>query len=98
VQYELNDVSGTIVGFRCPPHVKGINDTGYHLHFLSKDKTQGGHVLSFVMDEGICAINICTNHFVILPEGGAALAGLDLRGDVVDEFHEALHGAAAEGE
>lgn len=98
VQYEMNDVSGTIVGFRCPPHVKGINDIGYHLHFLSDDKTQGGHVLSFVMDEGTCAINICTNHFVILPEGGAVLAGLDLRGNVVDEFHEALHVAAAEGE
>lgn len=98
VQYEMRDVSGTIVGFRCPPHVKGINDVGYHLHFLSHDKTQGGHILSFVMERGTCAINICSNHYVILPEDGAVLAGLDLRGDLVDEFHAALHQAAADSE
>lgn len=90
VQFEMKDVTGMIVGFRGPPHVKGINDTGYHLHFLSDDKTQGGHILAFVMDRGTCAINICSNHFVILPEDGAALAGLDLRGDLVDEFDKAL--------
>jgi acetolactate decarboxylase len=98
VQFEMRDVTGTIVGFRCPPHVKGINDVGYHLHFLSDDKTKGGHILSFVMDRGSCAIDICSNHLVILPEDGAVLAGLDLRGNLVDEFHEALHGAAPEGE
>lgn len=90
VQFEMNDVSGTIVGFRGPPYVKGINDTGYHLHFLSDDKTQGGHILEFVMDRGTCAINICSNHVVILPEHGAALAGIDMSRDLVDEFHEAL--------
>ena len=33
---------GTIVGFRCPPFVKGINVPGYHLHFIKSDFTQGG--------------------------------------------------------
>lgn len=89
-QFEMNDVSGTIVGFRAPPYVKGINDPGYHLHFLSDDKTQGGHILAFVMDRGTCAIDICSNHFVILPEDGAALAGIDLSKDLVKEFEEAL--------
>ncbi len=78
VHSEMQDVPGTIVGFRCPPFVRGINDPGYHLHFLSDDKTQGRHLLSFVMDRGTCAIDICSNHFVILPEDGAALAGVDL--------------------
>jgi acetolactate decarboxylase len=90
VQFEMKDVSGTIVGFRGPPYVRGINDTGYHLHFLSDDKTQGGHILEFVMDRGTCAINICGNHHVILPEDGAALAGIDMSRDLVTEFHEAL--------
>jgi acetolactate decarboxylase len=89
-QFEIRDVSGTIVGFRSPPYVKGINDPGYHLHFLSHDKKQGGHVLAFVMDQGTCAVDICSNHFVILPEHGAALAGIDLSRDVVKEFEEAL--------
>jgi acetolactate decarboxylase len=92
IQFEMNDVSGTIVGFRCPPYVKGINDTGYHLHFLSDDKTRGGHIREFVMDRGTCAINICGNHLVIVPEDGAPLAGIDMSRDLVDEFHHALSG------
>jgi acetolactate decarboxylase len=89
-QVEMKDVSGTIVGFRGPPYVKGISDPGYHLHFLSDDKMQGGHILAFIMDRGTCAINICSNHFVILPEDGAVLAGLDLTRDLFKEFHQAL--------
>ncbi len=95
VHSEMKDVPGTIVGFRCPPFVRGINDPGYHLHFLSDDKTQGGHLLSFVMDQGACAIDICSNHHVILPDDGAALAGVDLSRDLVKEFHEELEALSA---
>jgi acetolactate decarboxylase len=92
-QFELTDLSGTIIGFRCPPYVRGINDPGYHLHFLSEDRTRGGHVLDFAMVRGSCALDICSNHFVILPEEGAALAGIDMTKDLVEEFEEALsHG------
>jgi len=86
-QFEMKDVSGTIVGFRCPPYIRGINDVGYHLHFLSDDKTQGGHILEFIMDQGTYAIDICSNHLVLLPDDGAVLAGLDLTKDLVKEFH-----------
>ena len=43
--FELKDQEGTLVGFRFPPYATGINVSGYHFHFLSKDKTSGGHVL-----------------------------------------------------
>ena len=39
------EVSGTLVGIRCPAWVKGLNVPGYHWHFLSEDKKIGGHVL-----------------------------------------------------
>ncbi|MFC1511598.1 acetolactate decarboxylase [Candidatus Latescibacterota bacterium] len=92
VQREMKDVSGMIVGFRSPPYVRGIGDPGYHLHFISDERTQGGHVLAFVMDRGTCAVDICSNHLVILPEDGAALADIDLSKDLVKEFHDALSG------
>ena len=41
-EFDMNNVFGTIVGFRCPPYVNGINVPGYHLHFISRDRTQGG--------------------------------------------------------
>ncbi|NCD32170.1 MAG: acetolactate decarboxylase [Spartobacteria bacterium] len=45
--FEMNDVSGHVVGFYCPPYVKGVNVPGFHLHFLSDDKQFGGHILDF---------------------------------------------------
>ena len=90
VQSQARDVSGTIIGFRSPPYVRGIGDPGYHLHFLSEDRMRGGHVLAFDMVKGECAIDICSNYHVMLPEEGAALAGVDLGKDLVKEFHDAL--------
>jgi acetolactate decarboxylase len=42
---EFKDVEGTMIGFRCPPYIEGVNVPGYHFHFLDKDRKQGGHVM-----------------------------------------------------
>jgi len=43
--FELTDVEGTMLGFRFPAYVEGIEVAGYHLHFISADRDRGGHVL-----------------------------------------------------
>jgi acetolactate decarboxylase len=43
--FELTDVAGTMLGFRFPAYVEGIEVAGYHLHFISDDRSRGGHVL-----------------------------------------------------
>lgn len=43
--FELKNIRGTLVGFRYPAYMEGVNVPGYHFHFLSADKTIGGHVL-----------------------------------------------------
>jgi acetolactate decarboxylase len=43
--FELEDVAGTMLGFRFPAYVEGIEVAGYHLHFISDDRRRGGHVL-----------------------------------------------------
>jgi len=43
--FEFRDVRGTIVGFRFPDYIKGVNLPGWHLHFVTEDETGGGHVL-----------------------------------------------------
>ena len=43
--FELTDVEGTMVGFRFPTYVEGIEASGYHLHFLDAGRRRGGHVL-----------------------------------------------------
>jgi acetolactate decarboxylase len=44
-QFKFEDTAGTMVGFWCPPYARSINVTGWHLHFLTKDLTGGGHAL-----------------------------------------------------
>jgi acetolactate decarboxylase len=43
--FELRDVEGTMLGFRFPAYAEGIEVAGYHLHFISADRSRGGHVL-----------------------------------------------------
>ncbi len=44
--FELADVEGTMLGFRFPDYAEGIEVSGYHLHFISADRSRGGHVLA----------------------------------------------------
>jgi acetolactate decarboxylase len=43
--FDLEDVSGTMLGFRFPAYAEGIEVGGYHLHFIGEDHRCGGHVL-----------------------------------------------------
>ncbi len=78
--FEMTNINGTIVGFRSPGFVKGINVPGYHFHFLSDDLTRGGHVLDFEIDSGNCKIDICNKFLLILPTDDK-LKNIDLTRD-----------------
>jgi acetolactate decarboxylase len=43
--FELGEAEGSMLGFRFPAYVEGIEVAGYHLHFISADRSRGGHVL-----------------------------------------------------
>ena len=90
-EFNMNDVSGTIVGFRCPSYVSGINVPGYHLHFISRDRTQGGHILSFEMLEGRCDVDILDQFFLRLPET-KDFAELDFSRDRSKELNDVEKG------
>jgi acetolactate decarboxylase len=55
--FELADVEGTMLGFRFPDYVEGIEVSGYHLHFIEADRTRGGHVLGSHCD-GILRVRL----------------------------------------
>lgn len=42
---------GTIIGFRSPEYTQGIGVAGIHLHFITADEKQGGHVLTLETEE-----------------------------------------------
>jgi len=87
-EFHMTDISGTIVGFRCPAYVKGINVPGYHLHFISDDRTCGGHLLSFEMVQGTCEIDVLNQYYLTLPAGTGAFADTDLSKDRSAELHQ----------
>ena len=80
-EFNMKNISGTIVGFRCPPYVKGINVPGYHLHFISSDLTQGGHILNFEITDGKCEIDVLNQYFLTLPIDTKEFAETDLSKD-----------------
>jgi acetolactate decarboxylase len=44
-EFEFTDVEGTLVGIWAPQFSSALNIVGYHFHFLSEDRTKGGHLL-----------------------------------------------------
>jgi acetolactate decarboxylase len=87
-EFRMENIEGTIVGFRFPPFVKGINMPGYHLHFISSDRTRGGHILSFDMVSGSCGIDILHQFFLKLPAESEAFAKIDHTRDRSVELQE----------
>jgi acetolactate decarboxylase len=66
--FPLHNIDGTMVGFRSPNFVKGINQAGYHFHFVSDDEKYGGHVLSGRVLSGTIEIQILQRHEIYLPD------------------------------
>jgi acetolactate decarboxylase len=50
--FELHNVGGSLLGFRYPRYAQGINVAGYHFHFITSDRSAGGHVLEFRLARG----------------------------------------------
>jgi acetolactate decarboxylase len=72
--FVLEDVAGTLVGFRFPHYAQGINVAGYHLHFISDDRDGGGHVLDCRLRNGVVAIDNSSDLHLELPAGVDAAA------------------------
>ncbi|RZN15150.1 MAG: acetolactate decarboxylase [Methanosarcinales archaeon] len=66
--FEFHDVEGTMVGFRCPDYVEGVNVPGYHLHFITKDKKAGGHLLECRMQNVTIEIDYTSDFYMVLPQ------------------------------
>ena len=82
-QQSFTAVGGVVVGFRTPDYEQGISVAGYHLHFLNEDRTAGGHILEFVLEEGVVEISTLSEIHLSLPTSGPFL-GADLHVKDVD--------------
>ena len=86
--FDLRDVSGSVVGFRFPDYASGVEVSGHHLHFITEDRTRGGHVLECRARAGRLRIDPSSDLHVELPPG-VELGG----GHVDDEVLARIEGA-----
>jgi acetolactate decarboxylase len=80
VEFEFHDMQGTLVGFWSPPYAKTVNIAGWHLHFLSDDRSSGGHLLDI---EGVglkAQVQHLDDFRMAIPENAEFLKA-DLTGD-----------------
>jgi acetolactate decarboxylase len=67
-EFEFHNISGTLVGFWTPEYAKSLNVPGYHQHFVSADRTQGGHVLQCRGKNLRLQIQREGDYHIVLPE------------------------------
>jgi alpha-acetolactate decarboxylase len=69
--FPLRNTDGTLVGYRIPEYLNGINIAGYHFHFLSTDGSRGGHVPDFVGEDLQIDLDLISAFRAVLPSGKA---------------------------
>ena len=67
-EFEWENIEGTVVALYCPEYMKDLNATGWHLHFISSDKTKGGHVLDVDINSAKLSIDPTQGYNMQLPE------------------------------
>jgi len=66
--FRYENVEGTIVGFWVPSYMAGVNKSGHHWHFLTKDRKGGGHLLDCRMIRGMASLDESNTYMLVIPD------------------------------
>ncbi|WP_375503770.1 acetolactate decarboxylase [uncultured Nostoc sp.] len=66
--FELRNVNGTLVGFRTPKYMQGVNVNGYHFHFITENRKTGGHILDGQFQNAKIELDTLSNVQINLPK------------------------------
>jgi len=91
-EWTVHRVTGTLVGFWSPAYSRSVAVTGYHLHFLSDDHSQAGHVLDLSGSRLEVAFHDVHDLHLALPESAEFLRA-DLSRDPTVALDVAEHGS-----
>lgn len=67
--FAFRDAAGVMAGLFCPGYVGTANVPGLHLHFLTADKTRGGHVLNLQAAKLTVTLDRTDRLDLLIPEG-----------------------------
>ena len=89
--FTFERLEGTLVCVYYPDYMDGINASGWHLHFISKDRKLGGHVFRVAMGSGECLLQKMDRIEIQLPRE-AAFDTYSLKSASQDEIAEVEQG------
>jgi acetolactate decarboxylase len=79
-EFHFSNIEGTLVCLWSPSYSSAFNVPGYHFHFISKDRTKGGHVLDCSAKTLRVGLQMLCEYDVRLPDQGSFLT-TDLNND-----------------
>lgn len=79
-EFHFTNIEGTLVCLWSPSYSSAFNVPGYHFHFISKDRTKGGHVLDCGAKTLRVGLQMLCEYDVRLPDKGSFLTA-DLSND-----------------
>ena len=66
--FDYENIKGTVVGLYCPAYMSNLNAAGWHLHFVSEDRSKGGHVLGINIKSAEIKWDYTDGFEILLPE------------------------------
>jgi len=82
-EFNYENIAGTVVGLYCPDYMSGLNAAGWHFHFISDDKTKGGHILELSFKKAKAELDI-TPSFDLALSDNADFQSMELAKNVDD--------------
>ena len=82
-EFNYENISGTVVALYCPDYMGGLNTPGWHFHFISDDKTKGGHILELAFDSAQAKFDL-TKDFDMYLSDNSEFQEMELAKDVSD--------------
>lgn len=87
--FDLSDVEGTLVGLYCPTFMQGLNVPGWHLHFITADRTRGGHLFEADIESAVAQFDITPGCELMIPKDDARFHALELGREMTSEIERA---------
>ncbi len=84
-EFSFSDIDGTLIGLWSPGFSIAFSISGYHFHFLSKDRQHGGHLLDVEAGPLRLKVEALTDFHLALPESEAFLKA-DLSKNTAEEL------------
>jgi acetolactate decarboxylase len=73
LEFDFSNTEGTLVCLWSPRYSSAFSVPGYHFHFISKDRTKGGHVLNCSAQRLRASVQQVSEYDVRLPAAGPFL-------------------------